>query len=450
MAVDATLMFNEVDLITKSGLSRSNFRLELQILINDEWISPTLIEHYSVERDYENGWGEQIMVTLMFGLGTYTYKLLPNRDNLLVEFRFIPLKLDSAERTTEVNTIVERYRGILVSQENQGLTGKHSQATTEEMLNRAGPVSIEMQLIDEINYKIRMIQVGRLFNKIAPVDALVLMLIEESKKLGGNDSQRILGVDVTPGYSKEVRNVLSIEHGKPLTQVPLIIQNEEGGVYPTGLGRFVQNQYWWIYPLYDVERVNKKLRRLVIYNVPTNRLDGSERTYRLEDDQVIVLATGDAKSFDPSMFAHLNMGNGLRFTDARKLMDGFGVAKDNRMLVDRATNLFEVTGRKLATGMNNVVWSKDRSTGNPLKQYSDLARTNGQFAMLVWRHGDIDLLMPGMPVEYRTVHDDELKTFKGVLLGTQEQRIPAESGAKPMRWPSSIVLKVFISNDQGQ
>lgn len=446
MAIDATLMKREVDLVVAEGQANTHYRIECQIQAAGVWYNPFRLDLYSISRNYEVAWSEELVISFLIGLGTYTYRLIPNRTNLLVELRFIPLGEGSIKQRSDKRTQVLRYRGFIINQDNQALVGKQSQATNEDSLNRVAPISVEMQLLTETAYRVNMSSTGRCYRDMNPMDAVVALFTESVSSIGGNDSQRILGVDVVPGYNLEKRKTVVIPHGTRLNQVPLLVQEKEGGLYPTGVGRFLQDQRWWVYPLYDTERVNKKLRRLVVYNIPSNRMDGAERTYRLTDTQLIVLATGDASALDPSLFEQMNTGNGLRFTDARKLMTSFGVTKENRLLFDRASNLFEVAGNQLATEANNVQWAGP-ATGNPFKHYSTLAKNKGQTVAMTWRYGDTDLLVPGMPVEFHTVAEDKVVSYRGVLLAAHEQRVPAESGSVVQRHSSSVDMKLFINTD---
>ncbi|MNL40793.1 hypothetical protein D3C87_1631660 [compost metagenome] len=75
-----------------------------------------------------------------------------------------------------------------------------------------------------------------------------------------------------------------------------------------------------------------------------------------------------------------------------------------------------------------------------------MARLNGRIVTVMWRHGDGDLLDPGMLVEFFAVAEGKINKYKGVLLGTRENRTAAEPGMNVTRHPGIVDLKLFIEN----
>lgn len=447
MATDATHLLKEVDLIRLEGESRSNYGLAMQILVKQAWLKPLRLDIWHLHRDYIQGYGDTLVVECMMGLGTYTYQLIPNRDNLMVEVAYVPLEENSAVQRGDVRSTVKRYHAIMMNQDNQALVGKHSQATDEATLNQSGFRQVQFQLVDEITFKARMHSVGRNFRKSSPMMALQFLLTETITAFGGSDSKKVQGVNVTDGFNTEVRNQVSIRHGMPLIEVCDFLQNKEGGLYPTGAGMYMQDNFWWVYPLYDTTRIKKAVRTLTVLNVPKDRAYGSERTYRATANTVTIVVAGDAASLDQSLLAKLNQGNAFRVTDARKLLD-FGVVKNNKMLIDRASNVFEAVSSKMRSGMNNIPWAEERATSNPFKHYTEMAKRDGQYIQVQWMHGDTDLLEPGMAVKFLTVDNNVLKTYTGVLHEVDEQRAPAEAGAVAGRYPAMVTLSLFLTLSQ--
>jgi hypothetical protein len=441
-------MYKEADAIRLEGESRANYGMSCQLLVKGQWLKPYRLDLWHLHRDYVKGFGDAVVIEMMMGMGTYTYQLIPNRDDLQVELVFTPMAENSDKQRTDTRVTTVRLRAILMEQDNQALVGRHSQATDEETLNLANYKQVQLQLVSEATYKARLQSVGRGFRKMSPMDVLRTLLTESVAMFGGKDADRIQGIaSISPGFNTEVRNQIEIPHGTRLPGVCDLLQNKEGGLYPTGAGAYLQDNFWYIYSLYDTAQFKKAKKTLTVLNVPKNRYYGTERTYRVQGDALTILVAGDASALDTSFMAKLNAGNGFRVADARKLFD-FGIVKDNKMLIDRATNVFEVVTDQMKNGLNNVAWSADRATSNPYKHYTDQAARQGQQVKVEWQHGDSDLILPGMPVKFLTTDKDQLRTYYGRVHEVDEQRAPAEAGANASRYPGMVTLSLFLTPSQ--
>ncbi|BEG72745.1 virion structural protein [Pseudomonas phage PA1C] len=448
MSVDSTLLMREVEQVTEIGESYSNFRNEIKILANKKWITPVRLDFLYLNRDYGSGQlGDIREVQFLIGYGDYVHDIVPYRDNLQVDVSEIPLLEAVATRNVERKAVTKRYRGIISvsGDDNPALSGKNSNLKSREAMNQIGLISVQMQLVDELTYKLMMVTCGTTYRVTTTMNALKSLWTQFGQLVGGSDSQRLLAIDIADGYSQEERNQIIIPDGMPLKDVHRFFQDKEGGIYSTGIGRYIQNQVLFLYPLYDTTRYGKNTKVLNLINVPNDRYQGAEKTFRNTMRHITVLATGDATSLDQGLAEQLQNGNSFRFGDARKVFQDFAIDKDNKMLVDRATNLFEVKMKDLETGFNNVRWAKDRLTSNPFKQYTDMARKQGQEIKLEWTHGNPDLLYPGMPVKFQTISDNRVKTYHGVLLGVNEQRRSADAGATVNRHVGKVTLGVFIN-----
>lgn len=448
MAVDSTLLMREVSSILESGQGVSHYHVECVIKAGDEWITPTRLDLYSLERDYEHGYGDVLVLEMIMGLGTYAYKLFPKRDQLWVDITSTPLYENSDAQRSDIPRRQRRYRAILMDQENPGLVGRMPQASSEDDLNLTAPKKVEMQLVDEGLYQSRMITVGRLYRKATPMHALKSLFTETTALVDGRNQQQIKGVEIVDGFNQTQRDHVIIPHGTPLFHVPDLLQTDQGGLYAAGIGCYLQNQQWWVFPPYNTQRFTKARRTLTVLNIPPNRYYGAERTYRATDRQVIIVAAGDMSTNDDGRYQQLNDGNAVRFTDARRLLV-YGDTDNNKTQLRRQDNVFEFEGPQMDGGLSNARWSKERASANPFPHYTRMAKRNGRYMTVEWLHGDASLLEPGMPVKFLTAAENALQTFYGVLLGVHEQRIPSEQGVNTRRYPASVRLKVFITREEG-
>lgn len=452
MAIDNTLLMREAEDIRNNGLANSGWLTEAQLIINEtQWIRPFKIEFEHLSRNYADRqqFSDRRMLQFTMNYGDFQHDIVANRDNLQVELVHRPLKYNSASPDTSRKAEVKRYRAVLMTQFNNALTNKDAQASSRESLNQLGMISAAVQLIGEAEYRISMTSYGNGFRHSTTMMAIQEVLASTLGETTIQDSKRVLGIEYSEGYNTEIRTAIDLPDGLMLRDVPHYLHDEEGGVYPTGFGVYLQDQYWYIYSLYDATKYRKNTKVLKVINVPNDRYQGAERTYKVDEQHVTVIATGDASAIDNGLVDNLNQGNALRFGDATKLLEGFGTSKDNRTLVDRATNLYEVSTGLLETGYNNVRWSQDRATSNPFKHYSEMARRRGQFVKMQWYHGDADLLTPGMPVKFMTVNNNEVETYSGVLLGVDEQRGQPDSSVEVTSHVGIVTLALFINRKEG-
>jgi hypothetical protein len=443
MAVDSTLLMREVEAIASRGDGLVNYKLTCRFRVGNQWISPMRLINFSIERDYENNNGDGVSLEVMMGKGDYSYLIIPNRDEVWVDVTAIPMYENTDSQRGDVGSNTRRYRAILVDQDETASATRSPQAGSRDDMNRTQPKTVLFQLMDEGFYQTRMITVGRMYRQQTPAHALRSLLTETTQLVTGSNKQLIDGVDLAPGFNTDVREHLILPHGLPLLKAPKVFQNEEGGVYPSGLGCYLQDRIWYLFPMYHVTRYKETPRVLTILNIPPNRYHGAERTYRKTNNQVVVVATGNATAFDRGQFGQLNEGSAVRFMDANQLLNPVEHG-GNKAVAKRETNMYEVEGVKMPSGFSNTRWAEQRATANPFQHYAKMAQRRGRYLTVQWQHGDSALLYPGMPVKFLTNADNELRTYHGVLLGVHEQRMPQEVGVVNNRFPSIITLKIFI------
>lgn len=447
MSYDASLLNKAAERIITNGEGYYNVRTTINIRVNNTWIKPTRFDHYHLARDYSTGpLGDIRQIECLMLLGDYTYDLLPYRDNIYIDITEIPLMEGTSSRNWERFAGTKRYKAILdlKGDDNTVLTNKSPAMTTKVQMNQVGLKSVVFTLVDELCYKLMMTSVGTTLRQMTSLDMLVWLHRYYFDALFEGSNKRIEGMNIwREDANPAVQHQIIFPDGLLLKDVPKFLQNDEVGIYPTGLGRYIQNNQFYVYPLFDTTRYQKNTKVLNIINMPNERFKGSEKTFLDTPRSLTIIATGDNLSEDKSTGVKIQDGNGLRFGDANKLFQAATV-KNNRMLLDRATTLFEVTAEPLAEGINNVRWAADRLTANPFKQYTTMAQKRGQPLKVQWFRSNVDLLEPGMPVKYQTLDGNTVRTYYGTLLGVNDNRIPTDSGNNTSKYDGIATLDLFL------
>lgn len=443
MAIDATTLFREVENVIAQGQGVSHYQLECYIKTGGQWLRPVRIELLMQERDYAGGYGDVIVLEALIGGGQYAYQVVPQRDDLWVDLVSIPLYENSDQERPETDRKARRYRAVLMDDESPGLTSQSPQASNQDDLDRSAAKVVQLQLMDEAAYQVRMMTVGRLYRKSTPMDALKSLLTETTSLVDSKNQQQVFGANIAEGYNTTVRDHVIIPHGTRLVDVPHYLQYKQGGLYGAGAACYLQNGFWYVFAPFDLKRWQHSMKKLTIVAVPSNRYYGAERTYRQTENHTFIVCAGDRTVEDDARAQQYNHGNAVRFTDARNLLT-YDERSGNKSVTRRNKNVFEVESHRLQDNTTNARWSEQRATSNPFQHYTEMAKRSGRFVNIEWQHGDINLLRPGMPVKYITVSDDELVEVYGVLVGVNEQRIPAEPGAVVSRYPSTCILRLFV------
>lgn len=443
MAVDTTNLLAEVQAVIEDGEKQSHHHLIVTIKIGEEWVAPTRVDAYYVNREYELSFGDVRVLEVLMPLGDYAYDIVPNKDSLWVDV-FTEVKGEGGQERVDLPLTQRRFRAILMESDNPGFGGSSPQASSKEDLNLSGMHSVQLQLIEESLHQVRLMSVGRIYRNAIPMDALKAVLTETTQLLNVNQQQHIFGVDVVGNYNTTVREHVMIDHGTPLSQLTKHLQMNEGGLYGAGAGCYLQNGQWYVYPLYDPTRVRKDPGTLTVIRVPPNRYAGAERTYRITDNEVVIIANGGVTIQDDGLSSQLNEGNAVRVGNARTLLTPT-TTEGNTSRTDRAQNVYEMQGNPMDAGLTHAKWAPGGPTSNPFKHYTEMARRNGRYVFIEWTLGDIDLLYPGMPVKYLSAIEGDLAEYDGVLLGVNEQRLPNKPGMVADIFPSTILLKVFLT-----
>lgn len=425
-----------------------NYKTEIKIKAGDNWLIPLRIDHMFLTRGYANdSLGDFRVIECLMLLGDVTHGLLPHRDELIVEVTDTPLTATGNGIDLSGKIVSKRFRGLLNVKRipDYALINKSSVDPSAANLSHGNLIPVQIQLIDETVYRLLMMSCGTTFREVTTMNALKSIYARYIKQIGTKEFERIDKFCIRDEYNETIRKQINIPDGTMIKDVHRILQDEEGGIYTTGLGRYIQGDTLYVYPLYDFKSYSKDLKVLNIISVPDGRFMGSEITFKDEERKLTILVTGNIKSHDEGLVDKLESGSAVRFGDGNRLLNN-SYEQDNKSLVDRASITFETGIKTLKTQYNNVR-TKSEYTSNPYKVYSDLARKQGKQIDVEWTKGSADLLTPAMPVKFIRSVGETIEISYGVLLGVSENRIPTNENVITNNFNGIVTLNIYLDRE---
>lgn len=444
MEFEESSLFREVTDILQSGDKPVHYAWRGEIHIGDKTFTPLRIVSIDRVSDYESRYADEIFLLLAIPTGTYAFQIYPHNDNIDITLYRQPLNEVGDVLDEDQPVQSERFTATLIDTGDPILHANGVVSASEDALNLADFVEVYFQLVDKSLEQLRMVMIGGNYRNVTTEDVIKGILNKESAALKLDEKTKVKGVDMVTASNQTVRQHIVIPQGTPLVRLPQYVHESCGGVYSSGMGYYLQNQYWYVYPCFDITRFNSTDKTLTIINVPTARLPSIERTYKTLGDNTTIIATGEVRYLDDSEVQQLNFGNGARFTDASKMIESFVTVKGNKATASRAKNNSEVVTTERANGNNYVRIGKNPINANVFVEYSSLARRQGGIVGLVWENSNPSAIYPGMPIKLFYLKHDEIIELDGVVLKAHHYTHTREPGLIATRYISDTILSVFV------
>ena len=445
MEIEQSSLWREIESITRSGVKPVHFTYRVEIHVGEETILPLKLLSIDYVQDFELKYADEVIIALAIPGGKYAKRIYPFKDQIEITLFKVPLAEMGDYNDEEAAPQSERYTATLIDTGNPLLEANGMNAPSEEALDLTNVFQIQFQLVNKALEQLRMISVGGIYRNATVEDVIKSVLTVESRKLEVEGSRAPQGVEMVDASNTKVRDHVIVPQGTKLVHLPEYIHYKCGGVYNAGLGYYLYGDYWHVYPCYDTTRFNKAESTFTVINIPKNKMPGVERTYRKDGSNLVVLATGEVRFADDTEEQQLNWGNGVRFADAEKFMEGVLVkTMGNKAIATRGTNTSEFKATDRMSGNNNIHLSTNAIHANAFVEYSRLARRQGCVLSFVWENSLPELVHPGMPTKVLYLLDGELREVYGTVLKAHHFVQMAGEGMTDMRYVCRTMLAVFV------
>lgn len=396
--------------------------------------------------DFTENFSDIVVLRVAVPAGQFATKVYPNKSQLEITlYRNAIGEVSSGENIDDPRQS-ERYVATLFDRGSPIMDARGQQIPTEDSLDLTKIEIVDFQLFSKAVEQVRMHSVGGRFRRHTPKEILEGLFASESRKLSVDGQQIPDVVDVTDPSNTAVREHYDLPHGIKLIDVPSFIQRECGGIYSTGLAYYLKKEAWYFWGAFDTTRFNKADYTLTMIVVPSHKLPGSERTYRLDGKNLVVLVTGDVKFLDDSEQQQLNHGNGVRSGDASTVMTDWVTVENNKATASRGASNNEFVGQPRPNGNNNIQISPRAMSANSFELSSDIARRQGSHFDLLWENSNPRLLRPGMPVRVLYLDNDEIKILDGAPIRYASYVETVGPGLLSTRHRQNTRITLFVNN----
>lgn len=421
MAIDDTPLEEEIRGILEGPALPvyAKWHLTLFTPAGDE-ITPLKLLSVDIERNYLSNFTDLTIVEAVFPLGIHSRFLVRHREELTALLVRYPKWGNDSEMDLPApdneGPIEYTFQAILLDESSaaQGVegTGNESQAN----MDLKDVIRIQLQMIDPALNEIQKMEVGGIYRDEIPLNVVRYVLTQVSTEIEVSEEEAVYGVDMVEPDNDQPHTHVIIPHGTKPWDVAALVQKDGGGCYSTGIGCYLQDHHWYLWPQFNTKRFEDTEETLTVFNLPPWRYRGIEKTWRLTERQLIILATADSEHIDTSHHEQLNRGSGERFVHGDRIMDGFGEVEDNKFIADRKKNNSEYLAIE-KPGHTHVGVADDKVSNNSFSHASQFAARKGSFVQLVWEYSRHEMIYPGMPIKYVFLdQQEELIELEGVVL----------------------------------
>ena len=401
---------------------------------------PTQVTDITLRRDYVDGFADEVCVTCSIPLGKFARQVYPNRSHLQMTLQKWPIKENSTEIDWDAVIETEKFSATLI-EEGPAVAQIQGQETKDEYaLDLVSILEVRFQIFNKAVERIRITTVGGIYRHVTVKNLMLTLMTDIATRIKVDNRRVIEGVDMIPTNNESMYEQMVLTTGLRISDLPFYLQKRYG-VYSAGLGAYIQNKHWYVYSLYDTNRFTKTLRTLTIYILPKRKYPEIERTYRVKKNSVSILCISNSDFRGDNEISYTIQGNGVRFTEAENVMDGFGKSGGNKMIVSRKKNNNEFSAVIKEDGVNFAPVTDRRITANPFVHFTELAAKKGGILRLNWENSDPQLVEPGMVTRIVYFDDDVLKEAYANVLGLVHMSVKVgDHQTKKHTQQSQIVL----------
>lgn len=420
---DSPLYYDLLDVLANCD-SKAQVYWKVLVHLNEEGdvYEPFNVTNVSVRRDYSVGYGDEFTCTLLIPYGEYVNTIYPNREHLHITLMRTPLADGTSVADADQDVETEQYAAVLIENRSTVTQLQGDEVKDVEALNLAGFNETHFQLFPKGMEILRTKLTGGIFRACTVQQVIESVLTQEVKNLNIDNKQAIKGIDMIDASNQNKYEQIVVPHGIKVIDLPGFL-HKKYGVYNAGIGSYIQNNIWYVFPLFDTTRFKNNVKTITIFMLPERKFPELEKTYRVLGDSIAILVLTKNDFRGNNTQSYLNSGNGVRFTDANNIMEGFNETVGTKTSVKRTGNNTEFATYLIKDGVNYLPVAEEKITANNYVQYSKLAMRQGGLLTMNWLNSNPALIEPGMTIRLVYYVNDDMEEAYGTVLGAMHMSV---------------------------
>lgn len=445
--INNTPFKHEVAAVMDAGSAAPCYHFTLELHVGGQNISVIGILGVTVDRDFLRDYYQ--VLSMEFQTTGYVREvLIENMDRIEATVKRYEIGRNQPFSLANLkNPKIRRYKAKLYLAESDFISQDNFAVNNPDYMQKKALVEVKIQLVEKGFEELKNRYVGGTYHNISGAQ-LLRHLIDYHANLNNDDVNTLInGVEMAPKANEEPREVIDIPDGISLIEAMHVVNENAGGIYPAGFSYYIYNNTWYIFPPYSLTRFNEDQNKLIIVNLPKNRLPGIETTYNDRTKTIIILSTRDTIVKDKRESKRIELGTGIRFADASKLLGGFAEAIGNRLNVNASKNVNDLQIDERVDGTNYMRFSGVKLTSAKNLELSRLAPSRGFMMRLSWENSKEELIMPGMPVKVLYLKRNKTQSAIGTVVGIGSSYYPYENSYPANKFAVMSYIDVFVSDE---
>jgi len=393
----------------KLAVGSPDLEYEAVLSVGSHQIKAMFVFSNSIREDFVNSNFEERICTVVLKPSDYSKVVMYGHSNL-----FMKLTEKPPHGGKKVSRI---YRAVMLDLRDPTIENNNADRSMISESDKANITLTSFQLIDPAVYELMLTRVGGSFPSTAPID-IIKVILGKCRLVDKYNKQDAVGRLEIDDLDVGTKRHVTIPPNIRLFDLAKYLQ-EKYGVYSQGLGAYLKDRVWYVFPPFTRRKEKADAWKLVIINAPANRNRKLERTYHVRGKTITIIMTGEVRHGDNTDQDALVSGTGVRYSDPTALLRSKPADGTEAPRMKPKETMTEYNAVDYVSKFQNAPLADQPFTVNAAKQASALAARGGMYIAGVWERSVPMVLLPGMAVTFITQDGDKIKKLPGTLIGAE-------------------------------